>query len=990
MNTTKMKATWAGLRLGCAVMLPAIAGTAAVAGTVTGVVANAGTGALLEGATVAIPAIGRQELTDVTGRYTFNELAPGTYTVEVSYTGLDVGRRSLVVPGEGSATLNVDLSTAVYQLEAFKVAGVREGNAASITQQRNAPNVKSVVALDAFGNLANENPGELLVRLAGVAPRVTDDGDVFAVYVRGIDSNLSSVTIDGSKMVTSGPLNREFRFLNISAGFFDELEVTKSPTPDMDADSLGGAVNMKTKSTLGMKEKRLFTYRIGAKWAAPLWDQIPIRKEHPIQPSTSLGYQEVFDIGGGKRTLGVALNAFYIENATAFSSTIRDYAFSLNDPAYVYDYRTTDGYNVRTQRSVTAKVDYQLTPATRVTVSGMINDAFEELGKSFNTRITTSRTVGTTGTTGILTGFSNLITEGRPVAASIFSVTSGSSGFLDRQRRAQLDVEHKLSSLVLDGTLSFSRSKVAQDSGYGGHDKNSGSFVADVRSVGWRLDQTQSREYPRFTQVSGASILDPRSYGAGQLSQSNNGRFGRVLLAGGNATYKLPIETPSSIKAGVRWRQQESQEVGGNRRWNYAGPDGVVGNVGGRNDDSLAEFRDTHGTIITPEYGLGGVPFFHVGTIAQHLKDNPRQWVEDRYFGEMQKYAGTDGVTEEVTAGYLMGRTKLGALGVLAGARVEQTEISGYGYVAPRTFPTISDPVVRAATEYGGRRKISGEYTDVFPGAHLAYDLTKGLKARASASTSVGRPAFSALVPREDLNTTALTVTINNPALKPQYSKNYDASLEYYFEPVGLVSAGVFQKDITDFIYTDSGGVVGTGVNNGYNGQYAGYTIIRQANGGGARVRGLELSYQQQFTFLPGWMRGLGGFANYTRLLTQGDYGSGVSGSANQVQRFVPKTANAGISYGYRRLKTRLMVNYVGEHLFTYSSDPSRLLYKEARKVTSLSVSYTLWRWLDAYADCNNLLHATQRYYRGLGKTDRLATLTDNAPTIGFGVSGKF
>ena len=114
---------------------------------------------------------------------------------------------------------------------------------------------------------------------------MVDDGEVFAVNVRGIDSNRNSVTIDGSKMATSGPLDRQFRFLNISAGFFEEIEVTKAPTPDMEADSLGGAINMKTRSTLSMKERRSFTYRIGAKWAAPFWTHIPYRQDRPLQPS---------------------------------------------------------------------------------------------------------------------------------------------------------------------------------------------------------------------------------------------------------------------------------------------------------------------------------------------------------------------------------------------------------------------------------------------------------------------------------------------------------------------------------------------------------------------------------------------------------------------------------------------------------------------------------------------------------------------------------
>ena len=106
----------------------------------------------------------------------------------------------------------------------------------------------------------------------------------------------------------------------------------------------------------------------------------------------------------------------------------------------------------------------------------------------------------------------------------------------------------------------------------------------------------------------------------------------------------------------------------------------------------------TDPTVI---YGLGGVPFFHVGTVAQHLKDNPRQWVEDRYFGETQRYSGTDGVTEEVTAAYLMGRTRLGALGVTAGVRVESVDAGAAVRTMPPTLssaPATSDPTTDRIT----------------------------------------------------------------------------------------------------------------------------------------------------------------------------------------------------------------------------------------------------------------------------------------------------
>ncbi|HRE82949.1 MAG TPA: TonB-dependent receptor, partial [Opitutaceae bacterium] len=94
-------------------------------------------------------------------------------------------------------------------------------------------------------------------------------------------------------------------------------------------------------------------------------------------------------------------------------------------------------------------------------------------------------------------------------------------------------------------------------------------------------------------------------------------------------------------------------------------------------------------------------------------------------------------------------------------------------------------------------------------------------------------------------NDTAQTVTLSNPSLLPQSATNWDLGLEYYLKPMGLVSASLFQKDLEDFIFTSAGGIVGSGPDNGFGGQYAGYTINTTLNGGSARVRGVELSYQQ-------------------------------------------------------------------------------------------------------------------------------------------------
>src|SRR6185295_10656906 len=108
------------------------------------------------------------------------------------------------------------------------------------------------------------------------------------------------------------------------------------------------------------------------------------------------------------------------------------------------------------------------------------------------------------------------------------------------------------------------------------------------------------------------------------------------------------------------------------------------------------------------------------------------------------------------------------------------------------------------------------------------------------------------------------SVTQNNVNLKPQYAKSYDLMVEYYLRPAGVLSAGVFRKNITDFIATFSR-LIPAGTDNGFGGAYSGYTLNTSTNLGTARIEGYELNYSQQLTLLPKPFDGLGIFGNYTR-----------------------------------------------------------------------------------------------------------------------------
>jgi outer membrane receptor protein involved in Fe transport len=192
----------------------------------------------------------------------------------------------------------------------------------------------------------------------------------------------------------------------------------------------------------------------------------------------------------------------------------------------------------------------------------------------------------------------------------------------------------------------------------------------------------------------------------------------------------------------------------------------------------------------------------------------------------------------------------------------------------------------------------------------------------------------------------------------------------------------VFLKEIKDFIYSTDGAIIGPGAENGFNGEYAGYRLVTQANGGFARIRGIELNYQQQFTNLPGFWRGFGVFMNNTWLETIGDYGTiGASRSSGQVPGFIRRSGNVGISY----------IHY-GRTIGSINANPALQQVNYGRKKVDFSLSYAFSPRLTVYADVVNVFGDT--FMAGgspyIYIPARKRGADEYPPEIKFGVSGRF
>jgi iron complex outermembrane recepter protein len=951
-------------------------------GSISGQVSNVATGNLLEGAKIEIPELRLTALTDNTGSFVFTRVPEGTYDVVASYIGLDSIRTKLTIDRGRRAVRNFDLTTGIYVLQEFKVNGEREGAAAAITAQRNAENVKNVVAMESFGNLPNMSSGEVAIRLPGVTGALDPEGNVTDLGVRGMGPGLNSVTIDGSLAANQSAHQRLFRMQHFPGAMYEQVELIKGHTPDKEASSLGGTTNFKTRSPLNMKEKRRIAYNFGIRTAPSFTDQTPLREEKRSHPLLNLTYQEAFSVFGGERNFGVALNLFYSENASGYFRTNRDFQNTTGTPAYVWDYSTTDQSNNRKQKSANVKFEWRLSPTTKFTLNGIDNIGYEPMIRLYTTRAFTAQTVGTTGNAGIVPGYTDLITEVRAMPNSIIDVTSSRNEFFTRLRHWDFGLEHQLGRLELNVNATYSYVNVNNNPNDGG------TLINRISNVGWILDRTASDRYPRFVQTAGPDFTNPANYRPTTIQLPDTQLYNIIKAVRGDARYRLGTRIPVSFKAGFRINENAFQTNAIPRRWNYIGATAIAP------EPSFVTWDSLHTGRAIPQWES-----------TSHLRNQtpvvPGLWEEDVYFREAANFTGRRPVAETVTAGYVMAQGKLGNSGVLArtsyltGVRTERTETEGSGYVRARVLSTAAerriDPAAAARRDYENNwTEDKAAYTKSFPSAHLTHDITSSVKARLSWATSFGRPPMTNFTPNETPNETSQTLTINNAGLRPQTAESWDATLEYYFEPVGNLSVGWFHKTIKDYIVDGYIiGTVGTGIDNGFNGEYDGFSLRSSVNAGTAVVQGWEASYQQQFTFLPGLLKGLGVWGNYTLLDTHGDFGGTTTLSNGQVEGFIPRTGNAGLSWRHRGFSSRILVNYTSDYITTYSAPSSGLnLYRFKRTIVNLGLAYQLRPSVTLTCDIANIFNEPQALYRGI--PERINTYSIPGVTVTFGVSGRF
>jgi TonB-dependent receptor len=973
-----------------ATLLPAYA--AESTGSIAGAVTSSSTRNALQGATVTVPTLNRAEFTDSSGAFLLPNLPVGPVEVVISYTGFADERRTITVrPGEATRVDAAMRPTeAVLTMEAFTVATEREGAALSITEQRNAANIKNVTALDEWGNLPTLSVAELAMRLPGITWTTDEDDVINNVSIRGQPSGFTRLNIDGMSSTGVGGDGRSATLHSFSGAMYEQIEIIAGQTPDRRADGLGGQLNLKTKSPLSLSEKRRFNYNVSARWAPPGSNRTQQRKDHPIHPVFSLAYQERFDVLGGNRNLGIMVNASYTEGVNMITQDNFFYQSTTEPVAFFNDYTTYTGLNHRFITGISARVDYRLSPRTTFSARFLYNGGKEPYYDRTRIDPLGNGTIfNGTNTGSVVPGFTEHRTELRPVAGAAgtrMDLEMWRYSFVSKNPTGTLAGEHNLGALKIDYAARWSNTHWHSGSG---QDHQGGQLFMRAENIGFVLDKSDI-EGRVFTQTAGPSVFEPESYRTNlQFTKRDTVTDTNEVSGTVNASYTLPFERAVTLKAGLDTvnRRVNNRQVSP-RRWNRnpnpAGPTGTQIPLANLSLMSLTRFEERNAP------GGQRIPVFDPAAVHHSLSD-PSLWTEDLVYAAQQPYTNRRIFEEAVDAAYIQGHTKIGRLAILGGVRVEDVKVDTFTYVKYRatTVAEEPDPLKRAQLDYGTSAR-EGGYTKAFPSIHFSYDISANLKARASWSTSYGRPTLAQMVAGTTWNDQQQTVTSGNPAVGPQVAENIDLKLEYYFKNSGIFTVSAFRKDITDYILNATIGEIASGPDNGYEGNFAGYSLIGPRNAGDAEVQGLEFDYRQRLTFLPSLLKGVTFAANYTWIKTEGKFTGAAPIATNDVPGFIPKTGNVRLVYNYKKIGASVVMNFTGEHISALSAltPVANRLYRKDLYRVNVGASYKWRPDVQFYVDVSNIFEEGITTYRYI--PSRIRTDLWTGRTVNVGVSGQF
>lgn len=787
-------------------------------------------------------------------------------------------------------------------LDRVEVRPQLESQTRAVDLKRSSDAIEDAVSSDAMGVYPDKNVAESLQRLPGVSV-TRDQGEGRFVVIRGLDANLNSVSVDGIAIGTPEDSSRAAPLDVIPSDSTERLRVVKSPTPDMPGDAIGGAILVESASAFD-RDGRSLRGKIEASHQ---------QLSGETSPKAAFNYSEVF-----ADTFGVALGVNYQKRSFESDNTEVEYGTfegGADDDLFANSLQRRKYEIERKRIGANLNLDWHPDEDNRYYL--------RTLYSQFDDAETRQRTIFDFGDEGItaLGGNQYRVDD---LAADSIQKRMRYRTKKENTFAASVGGENRLSGAVVDYKVGYTRTE----------ERVNDEMEARFEYAGDDLSATvdQNSRVPRIA-LSDAGWMDNGSYDFDRMVLSpkrvdDKEHSAQVNLRfdGDNASYKFGLLG--------RWRDRD---VDTNERELRVGP-----------DIALSDW-----TTGTPEH--------RGATLGQGMSSDAmrRYWAQfgGQYSARPQDAGGNALASleedytarEDIFASYAMGTWDIGALRIIGGVRVENTQFSATG----NSVDVASNGRTYTVTPL----TVSRSYTNVLPGLHLRYDAGDAWVLRAAANKTVSRPSFGDIAPRVGLSRGDEEVRIGNPQLDPYESKNIDLSIEKYIGTTGILSLGLFHKAIDGYIVN----TVST-----TDPAYPDFKVTRVINGNKATVKGAEFNWQQQLAFLPAGWDGLLVGASGTWLDT--DFDPGLAGRERDdfmLPRASKHVYTAHIGYEKAGFSTRVAAVYRSEYLDTLGDSAAYDIYVAPNTQLDFSLDYKITANVSVYLEAQNLLDKPLELYQG-------------------------
>lgn len=816
--------------------------------------------------------------------------------------------------------------------EIVVIGDMLKGQAKALNQQKTNVNITNIVSADQVGRFPDANIGDAMTRMTGITVQY-DQGEARFGLIRGTSPQLNSKTINGDRIPSAEGDNRTIQLDLIPADMVKAVEVNKALTADMDADAIGGSINLVTRDAVN-----LTTLSITAGSGINLLSNKPI-----LNGALSAGTRLM------DNKLGISLNASYNNHVFGSDNIEGAWLQGPNGTAYLGNFEVRQYDLIRTRQSIGGGLDYKFNNDHSINVNMLYNhrndwenryrlrlrydkgDAIEVDGEEYD---------GLPDNTGTVKNV-EIIRENKQ---GINDDTHNNGSRLEDQRTINIAFggEH----------LFFSTIKMNWQGNWAkaSEEKPNERYISYRDKKGVLKVNSSNGEEPEFEIVAGNDLS---KFNLNTLYERNS--FTEDKDFNGKIDFEFPWlsgDYNNKVKFGARLRNKDKNRDNDYFTYSPVGKEIATMDLIKLHDATKDNFlAGNYKAGQFPEKEFSGSLDLNNSTLFKKT-DAKEEYIPDNYEAN-----------EKIFGGYLQLDQSIGdKFLALVGVRLENTSVD---YSANELIfdedneeePYKINPV-----------KGSQDYMDILPQINLKYTVAENIIIRAAYTNSIARPNYYDLAPYRNIVVADNELYEGNSLLKPTKSVNIDLMADYYLESIGILSGGIFQKSLSDYFYTN--------IIKDYKDPKSGTTFdyyYRPDNGAKASLFGFEVSFQRQLDFLPGFLKGFGIYVNYTFTTSEAE---GLNIPGREIEKVaLPGTAgnmiNASLSYEMFGLNLRISLNHTSDYIMEFGESEFFDLYYDKQTFLDVNGSYEIINGLNFYFEVNNITNQPLRVYQGKGHSER-------------------